>query len=348
MSAEYREMLREGRDLLALSEEEIRAAVDRMREPTLAGLRRLARARKSANRRQRGAASYGASTIKPTRHRRTREDLLDIRDAIAAAVAADSPVTVRGVFYRVVAAGAVPKTEAGYRTVGRLTLAMRREGALGYEEITDGTRWVIRPRTYDSVEDMLAEVRKTYRRDLWRAQPVEVHVYCEKDAITGVLEPVTREWDVPLAVARGYMSETFAYELGRAVAAARKPVIVYQFGDHDPSGIGAWEHAQRRVAEFAGGADVRFERLAVTPAQIAAWDLPTRPTKATDTRARSFEGESVEVDAIPASTLRDILAAAIEQHIDQRQLAVTRRVEESEREALEHVWRGFGSAEARP
>ena len=79
---------------------------------------------------------------------------------------------------------------------------------------------------------------------------------------------------------------------------------------------------------------ITFERLAVTPEQITELDLPTRPTKNTDTRARNFAGGSVEVDAIPAPTLRTIVSDAIEQHIDPHALRQTRLVEESERTYL--------------
>src|SRR5262249_17962135 len=35
-------------------------------------------------------------------------------------------------------------------------------------------------------------------------------------------------------------------------------------------------------------AEINFERIAVTPDQIRDWNLPTRPTKQTDTRAKKF------------------------------------------------------------
>lgn len=48
------------------------------------------------------------------RARRSNVELAEVNRAIVAAVQADAPVTVRGVFYRVVSAGAVPKTVEGY------------------------------------------------------------------------------------------------------------------------------------------------------------------------------------------------------------------------------------------
>lgn len=73
---------------------------------------------------------YHPRTVK--RDRRTSAELADIDRAIAAAVEADSPVTLRGVFYRAVSAGAIPKTERGYTVIKRRLLALRRDGTVSY------------------------------------------------------------------------------------------------------------------------------------------------------------------------------------------------------------------------
>jgi hypothetical protein len=289
-------------------------------------------------------AAYGASTVK--RVRRTKVELAELDQLIIDVVEQDYPVSLRGVYYRCVSAGGVDKTEHAYRTVGRRLLELRRNGAVPYDRISDGTRWVVRPRSYDDLEDALTDTAHLYRRNLWRSQDVEVHVFTEKDAITGVIDQVADEWNVPLGVLRGYCSETFAYSMAQAIIAARKPVYVYQLGDHHPSGVGAWQDFQRKVSGFIPDADVTLERLSVTPDQIIDLDLPTRPTKTTDTRARNFAGGSVEVDAIPAPTLRDIVRDAIEQHIDAHALAQTQLVEESEQSLLfELAGREIGGAQ---
>ena len=77
---------------------------------------------------------------------------------------------------------------------------------------------------------------------------------------------------------------------------------------------------------------LHFGRLAVTEAQITEWELPTRPTKRSQVPWNG--GESVEVDAIPAPQLRQLIEDTITSHIDQAALAVTRAAEESEREIL--------------
>jgi hypothetical protein len=286
--------------------------------------------------------AYGASPVK--RQRRTGAELDQVDAAIVEAVEADHPVTLRGVYYRAVSAGAVEKTENGYRLVGRQLLKLRRAGVIPYSSITDGTRWITKPDTYSSLEEMLDDAASSYRRALWHGQEVEVHVFTEKDAISGVLLPVTTRWDVPLGVLRGYASESFAYSVAQTILATARQerfTYVYQLGDHDPSGLDAWRDFQAKVRGFLdlgthglASAMASFERLAVTEDQIQEWHLPTRPTKQTDTRARSFEGGSVEVDAIPARQLRTLVEEAILEHVDPTALAVLRHTEQREREIL--------------
>lgn len=282
---------------------------------------------------------YGPSPVR--RKRRTAAELAAVDDAIVAAVEAEYPVTLRGVYYRVVSAGAVDKTEAAYKLVGRQLVKLRRDGRVAYNRITDGTRWVVRPTTWQSLDDMLDSVASTYRRGMWNDTPDEVMIFTEKDAIVGTIQPVTTRWDVPVGVMRGYCSETFAHEMAQSIrwSVARRSgrVFVYQLGDHDPSGLGAWDNFCRKVTGFLDDHVVQsvvFERLAVTTDQVEELGLPTRPTKRSDSRSSDFEGDSVEVDAIPAGTLREIVEAAITRHVDPQHLRVLRAAEESERSIL--------------
>ena len=290
-------------------------------------------------------SAYRTSPLQ-RRKRPTHLQLADLDAAIATAVATETPVTVRGVFYRVVSAGAVEKTEKGYGAVQRRLLHLRRNGTVPYTSITDGTRLRLKPDSWTDMEQMLDDAASSYRRALWNDQADEVIIISEKDAISGVVYPVTAEFDVELCITRGYSSETFTHSIAQTVIRNEwrgKKTYVYQLGDHDPSGVDGWRSFGERVREFVVGrhglphyltADVEFERIAVTPSQIELWHLPTRPTKASDSRAAKFAGESVEVDAIPASTLRQLVRSAIEQHIDPEALRLTRIAEDSEREVL--------------
>jgi hypothetical protein len=276
---------------------------------------------------------YGSSPIK--RKRRTRAEVDLIMAAILDLLHEDNPMTVRQVFYRLVSQRVIEKTEQEYDgTVVRLLTRMRTMGLVPYEWIADNTRWQRKPKTYHSLDGMLNAQIQFYRRALWDEQEVYVEFWLEKDALAGVMYEITAPWDVPLMVARGFSSLSYLYEAAEAIKAAGKPACLYYFGDHDPSGVMIPLTIERRLREMAPDCDIQFSRVAVNPDQIEAMGLPTRPTKKNSSHFRGFEGESVEVDAIPPPLLRDMAAALILAHIDPQRLARTKQVEDLERETL--------------
>lgn len=277
--------------------------------------------------------TYRTSPIKTGR--RSKLDILTIRDSIFEVVSRYKPMTVRQVFYQLVTRRVIAKTEAEYKgTVCRLLVDMRRDGTIPYHWIADNTRWMRKPHSYSGLQHLLDNAQRFYRRDVWDWQDVYVEVWLEKEALAGVLYDVTAEWDVPLMVTRGYPSLSYMHSAAETIASQCKPAHLYYFGDHDPSGVDITRHVEAEIRKLAPRVDLTFERVAVTRQQIIDFDLQTRPTKKTDSRAKSFEGESVEVDAIPPDDLRDICRRCIEQHVDDDQLERMREVESAERDTL--------------
>ena len=243
------------------------------------------------------------------------------------------PMTVRGLFYNCENVyHVVGKTEQGYEQVAAQVLAMRRAGVLPYSFIADNTRWMRKPRTYDGLAAFFEEGAKAYRRALWTGRNVYVEVWCEKDAIAGILREITDEWDVPLLVVRGYSSETFAFNAAEQIKSMGKETYIYYFGDWDPHGVGISRDIERKLRGF--GARFSFTRVAVTGEQVRSGGLPTRPPKAKDPKSRTWLGPCVEVDAVPANTLRDMVRSCIERHVDREFLERTRKAEEAERATL--------------
>ena len=276
---------------------------------------------------------YRASLTK--RSRRTRIEIETIKAAIQRLLANEHPMTVRQVFYRLVTLDVIDKTEAEYKsTVCRLLTDMRRNGELPYQWIADNTRWMRKPTSYSNLEQAVQETAEFYRRRLWDDQGVYVEVWLEKDALAGVLYPITAQYDVPLMVTRGYPSLTFLHSAAQGILAEDKPAFLYYLGDHDPSGVHIPQKVESDLREMAAGAEIHFERIAVNVDQIEALNLPTRPTKKTDSRSKAFKGASVEVDAITSADLRALVEEAITQHIDKEALHTTTVAEQSERELL--------------
>ncbi len=273
---------------------------------------------------------YVASPIKP-RQRSTRQQVDDRREALIAIVRAMHPMTVRQVFYQASVRGIVDKSEAGYAKVQTDLALLRRGGAMPYDWLADNTRWQRKPRTHGSVAEALRDTARLYRKSLWTSADCYVEVWLEKDALSGVIYPTTSLYDVPLMVARGYASLSFLHSAAEYIAELDVPAFIYHLGDYDPSGLDAGRKIEETLRELAPHAEIHFQRLAVTPEQITAWNLPSRPTKTSDSRARGFGPISVELDAIEPDQLRRLVEEAIEQHLPYQQLEVLKAAEQSER-----------------
>jgi hypothetical protein len=314
--------------------------------------------------------------------RRTKASINALKAALYEIIEEMRPMTVRQVFYQAVSRGLIDKSEAEYKqTIGRLLTKMRKDGELPWHWLADNTRWMRKPDTFDSLTHMLNESQKFYRRALWNDQEAYVEIWLEKDALAGVLYDVTSEYDVPLMVTRGYPSFSYLASAAEAIRATGKPTYLYYFGDHDPSGVDIPRHIEKQLGElinplrtstairremaerarrmgiywepkdvpgkaidnYAGVGSIEFECVAVTKDQIIDLDLQTRPTKRMDTRAKNFEGESVEVDAIHPDTLRQMVEECITRHIDEDILDRTHCIELAERETLQNIIKGMAA-----
>ncbi len=127
---------------------------------------------------------------------------------------------------------------------------------------------------------------------------------------------------------------------------SEEPSYIFHLGDLDPSGVNAGEKIETTLRELAPAAEIHFEQIAVTPEQVRDWNLPTRPTKATDIRARGFSDISVELDAIKPQQLRRLVEDAINRHLPQDKFRVLRAAEKDERRLI-HGLVGMAEAQLR-
>jgi len=257
------------------------------------------------------AEAYESCSIR--RSRRTKAEIGAIKTAIFEIVEDGQPMTVRQVFYQLVVRGAIEKTEEQYQgTVIRLLTDMRLAGELPFHWITDESRRRRITETYDSISEAVVATAKFYRRSALRECSDYIEIWCEKDALAGVLWDATSDYDVPLMVSRGMPSITFLHgtaEEIRAAARQGKNAYIYQFGDHDPSGVLIPKTIMNRLIDLGISDGLIIERVALTEEQITEFNLPTRPTKRDGNRhANGFEGDSVELDALPLDVLRAMVS----------------------------------------
>jgi len=248
----------------------------------------------------------------PKKARTPQRRSLALHAAIAEIAAEYERMSVRQLFYQLVSRGVVDKTENAYKRTCDAAVQMRLAGTLDYRKITDGHRQRRTLLMHRGLQHALESAHDFYRRDYWREQPRHIEVWCEKDALSGVIQPVCDAYGVPYVATRGFPSVTLRYESAQAIRHARKPASIFYFGDHDASGHSISE-CVASLRDF--GADVTVERVALNPDQVDAHHLPTRPGKQSDSRHAGFVARfgdaAVELDALPP----DVLIALVEERI---------------------------------
>jgi hypothetical protein len=115
-------------------------------------------------------------------------------------------------------------------------------------------RRVRNAQTFDGVADAIEQTAKYYRRSALAQSPDYAEIWVEKDALAGSMYDVTSDYDVPLMSSRGMPSLTFLHGSALAIRRAAehgKRSYIYQFGDHDPTGVWIPKTIERRLREIA-------------------------------------------------------------------------------------------------
>jgi len=261
-------------------------------------------------------------------------------DASFAILEEIQPASVRAVCYQLFIAHLIAnmgKKETD-KVSGHLTTA-RERGMIPWEWIVDETRQVERTQTWVTPSQYADTVMRSYRKDWWANQPERLMVISEKGTIGGTLRPVLHEYRVPFLIQHGYGSATAIKDLADFSVADERPLTLLYVGDHDPSGRSMSDlDIPERMGRYGGEADL--VRLAVTPAQIAAYALPTFSAhdKCKDSRSPWFlntYGETCcELDALNPNTLRDLVEGAITDRIAWEEWHDAQAEESGEREAI--------------
>ena len=214
-------------------------------------------------------------------------------------------LTLRQVYYQLVARGFIPKNLGELINNGRLA------GLIDWYAIVDRTRNLRRNSHWDNPAEVIDSARYSYMLDRWKYQPNYVEVWVEKDALIGIVSQICRKLDVPHFSCRGYTSQSEMWAAAQRFIRQdyRESRTIIHLGDHDPSGIDMSRDIQDRLDMF--GADVSVKRVALTMEQIELYNPPPNPTKLTDARASGyiyeFGHECWELDALEPKIITSLI-----------------------------------------
>ncbi len=258
------------------------------------------------------------------------------------------PLTLRQLYYQLVAAGDIKNTRSKYNDLSVVTKQMRLDGLLPREALEDRVRRVTAKRGFNDADDFidrsLNHFLRGYSRCLVQGQEKYVELWCEKDALSAIFEDVAWRFCIRCVTCRGYLSVSFLNDYADRAEAAmgqgQTPVILY-FGDLDPSGVQMLEASKQTLEDDLGVYGVEFVRVGLNPWQVEEYGLPVNPDalKMTDVRAKNYVrrfGEiAVELDALHPSILTDMARGAIENQFDMELMQAQREVEKADRAKIE-------------
>lgn len=250
----------------------------------------------------------------------------------------DFALTLRQIYYQLVAKQVFSNIQANYRKLSRVCVTGRDEGILPEEAFADRLRAVDKPSAWLDLNSFMETVRQSYNKNKWDNQPKYLEIWTEKDALRSVLSEVTYQYDVSLMVARGQLSRTAIYEASnRYKAKGDKKRYLYYCGDFDPSGMSIYESIKERLEKF--GVFIHYERIALTQGQIEKYKLPSDPGKKSDPNYNKFvsiygSDMVVELDSLPPEVLRDIIKDCITKNIDSGLLVQVQKKEKGEQDKL--------------
>ena len=231
-------------------------------------------------------------------------------------------LTLRQLYYQLVSRDYIPNQVKEYNKLSRTVTRLRMGGYIDWDAIEDRLRIPKIPYSADDPSDALGDLISQYRLDRMENQDVYIEVWTEKDALSGIMERVTRKYHIRLVVNRGYSSASAMYSAMYRFKRQKdegKECYVLYLGDHDPSGLDMDRDIDERLKKFfLYGVNVK--RLALTSSQIERYNPPENPAKLSDPRAGWYTDEfgfsSWEVDALEPRVLTDLLTEEIEELID--------------------------------
>ena len=247
----------------------------------------------------------------------------------------DTSVTLRQLFYRLVAGEFLPNTTNAYKSLSRHTAKARREG--WFPALIDRGRTIHRYQTFGGPTEAKRWMAGIYRRDRTEGQSVNVYLGVEKAGMVTQLEAWFGDLGVPILALGGYGSQTYVDEVVAEVDDDGRPAILLYAGDHDPSG----EDIDRDFTDRTGCWD-EVRRVALTAEQVEEYALPPQPGKETDSRAAAFVERhgrlvQVELDALPPETLRGLFTEALNEFWDTSAYEASLAAEQTDRLALAAV-----------
>jgi hypothetical protein len=233
------------------------------------------------------------------------------------------PLALRQVFYRLVGKFGFPKTENDYDRLSGHVSNARRAGWIPWEAIRDdGVIGGAPLHFFDELDFWRYALDLAHRSgiDATAQQLSRVEVLCEAGGMVSQLRRVTNRYSIPIYSSGGFDSTTAKKDMAERLIQDGRQAVIFHLGDFDPSGESLFDVIAEDVTSFiqtdAPWMEVEFRRVALTRDQVSLYGLPTAPPKKSDSRSRSWTGQTCQLEAVPPDLIAALLTDSIEQAVD--------------------------------
>src|SRR5262249_53728504 len=210
----------------------------------------------------------------------------------------------------------------------------RRAGILYWETFRDDGDVVPPIPGWSGAKEFWDNVRR-WAEDYFRTPDgdVFVEIWVETGGMAPEIQEIGDEFGVRVIPSGGFSSSTARRNAaGRLIKIGKhKRVIILLIGDYDPSGQSIMDSAAEDILAF--GAEVTFDRLAVTPEQAEIYNLESAPQKETDNRGE-YMAETYQAEALDPDVLADIVRTRLLELIGEENLTEAQRLSEIEQAEL--------------
>jgi len=230
----------------------------------------------------------------------------------------DHPMTIRQIFYQLVAQNFFPNTPQQYRQLSYHLVTARQRGLISWDAIEDRTRIPFEVSMWDDIESFVDSALASFRLDVWEEQPIYIECWLEKSALSAVFLPILRPYGITLNVGRGFDAWSSIYQAACRLNTHEQPITILYFGDFDPSGEEMAISLTERLSFF--GCEPDLIKCAIKKEDIERYNLPPQMAKKRDSRTAKFiekyGNACVELDALPVAVLAERIRSAIDSRID--------------------------------
>lgn len=273
-------------------------------------------------------------------------------------------ITLRQMFYLLVAEEKIDFSEASYRKVKNLMINARKAG-----RVPPTTFSAAAPAPddtlYGDVDRYLRKCFREYRIPRTYGQPNHIEIWVEREPHKIFLNSLIGEYDIPVYVTGGYSSFSFVFEAAKRIEQSTdrdgSPRILY-FSDLSPASINMFESQVSEISSHLtltrDEVDAIMLRVGIDPEHVVKFDLPVLESVRPNQKTKLFEDRYsdtledigyprlpiVELEALNPVDFSEIVANVLFSLTDQRALEDVALLEDKNKQLLR---RGIGAVPRR-